>query len=92
MKSLSVNPSWHFRNWETIHVADKQINNKNNIVFVILTRMTTFMKTKFNKSDDQSNIDKYRAAANITIYHIISKLIFLRILILKFMEKINYFL
>ncbi len=28
--------------------------------------MKTFIKTKFNKSDDQMNIDKYRVAANIT--------------------------
>ena len=33
--------------------------------------MTTFIKTKFNISDDQTNIDKYRLAANITEYHII---------------------
>ena len=30
------------------------------------TRMTTFIKIKFNISDDQTNIDKYRLAANIT--------------------------
>ena len=30
--------------------------------------MTTFIKTKFNISDDQTNIDKYRVAANITEY------------------------
>ena len=27
--------------------------------------MTTFIKTKFKISDDQTNIDKYRLAANI---------------------------
>ena len=32
--------------------------------------MTTFIKTKFKISDDQTNIDKYRLAANITEYHI----------------------
>ena len=37
--------------------------------------MTTFIKTKCKKSDDQTNIDKYRLAANITEYYIISKLI-----------------
>ncbi len=37
--------------------------------------MTTFIKTKFKISDDQMNIDKYRLAANITEYHIISKII-----------------
>ncbi len=31
------------------------------------------------------NIDKYRVAANITGHHVISKLIFLRIIIPKFM-------
>ncbi len=35
--------------------------------------MTTFIKTKFQISDDQTNIDKYRFIANITEYHIISK-------------------
>ena len=38
--------------------------------------MTTFIKTKFKISDDQTNIDRYRLAANITEYHIISKLIY----------------
>ncbi len=37
--------------------------------------MTTYMKTKFKISDNQTNIDKYRFAANITEYYIISKLI-----------------
>ncbi len=46
--------------------------------------MTTFIKTKFQKSDDQMNIDKYAELANITEYHIISKLIFFRIIISKF--------
>ena len=30
------------------------------------TRMTTFIKTKFKISDDQTKIYKYRLAANIT--------------------------
>ncbi len=34
--------------------------------------MTTFIKAKLKKSDDQTNIDKYRVAANITEYHNIS--------------------
>ncbi len=54
--------------------------------------MTTFIKTKFKKSDDQTNIDKYRVvAANITEYDIMSKLIFLRIIIPKLMEKKQLF-
>ena len=47
----------------------------------IKTRMTTFIKTKFKILDDQTNNDKYRFAANITVYHIISKLILQRIII-----------
>ena len=31
--------------------------------------MTTFIKTKFKISDDQTNIDTYRLAVNITEYH-----------------------
>ena len=31
--------------------------------------MTTFIKTKLKKTDDQTYIDKCRAAANITEYH-----------------------
>ena len=48
--------------------------------------MATFIKTKFNKSDDQTNTGKFRVAGNITEYYIISKLIFLRIIIQKFMK------
>ena len=39
--------------------------------------MTTFKKVTLKKSDDKTNIDKYRVASNITEYHIISKLILL---------------
>ncbi len=45
--------------------------------------MTTFIKTKFKISEEKTNIDKYRLAANITVYHIISKLILQRIIITK---------
>ncbi len=31
-----------------------------------VTRMTTFVKTKFKISEHQTNIDKYRLAASIT--------------------------
>ncbi len=44
--------------------------------------MTSFIKAKLKKLDDHTNIDKYRVAANTAeYYHIISKLIFLRIII-----------
>ncbi len=46
--------------------------------------MTTFIKAKLKKSDDQMNIDKYRVAAIVIEYLIISKLIFLIITIPKF--------
>ena len=35
----------------------------------IETRMTTFIKAKLKKSDDQTNIDKYRITLKITEYH-----------------------
>ena len=54
--------------------------------------MTTFIKTKFKKSDDQTNIGNIcREAANFTENHIISKLIFLRIIIPKFMKIMQLF-
>ena len=34
----------------------------------IETRMTTFIKAKLKKSDDQTNIDKYRVDANNCTY------------------------
>ena len=46
--------------------------------------MTTFIKTKFKISDDQTGIEKYRLAANITEYHFILKSILQRIIIAKF--------
>ncbi len=46
--------------------------------------MSTFIKAKLKKSDDQTNIDKYRIAANIAISYYV-KIIFLKIIIiLKF--------
>ena len=38
--------------------------------------MTNLIKAKLKKSDDQTNIDKYRVAENIKEYHNISKLFF----------------
>ncbi len=46
---------------------------------------TIFIKAKLKKSDDQTNIDEYSVAPNITECNIISKLISLRIIISKFM-------
>ena len=46
--------------------------------------MTTFTFTKVKKSDDQGNIDKYSCKYYRIAYYI--KLIFLRIIIPKFME------
>ena len=49
--------------------------------------MITFIKTKFNEKDGQTNIDKHRVLANITEYHIISKLILQRIIIKNVCES-----
>ena len=48
--------------------------------------MKTNTKTKLIKSDDKTSIDKYRLAANITEYHIISKFWFLTYLIVFKLE------
>ena len=58
-----------------------------------LTRESTYINIKF-KSNEQTNIDKNRVAANIAEYHIKSKLIFRRIIIPKFMMSRagNYFM
>ncbi len=38
-------------------------------VLCVKIRMTTFIETKFKKSEDRTNIDKYRVTANIILYH-----------------------
>ena len=48
-----------------------------------LTRIRTLKKAKLKESDDQTNINKYKVAANIKKYNIISKLIFRRSIIPK---------
>ena len=40
--------------------------------------MTTFIKAKLKKSDDQTNIYNYRVTANIKEYHIISKFMMIK--------------
>ncbi len=47
--------------------------------------MISFTKEKLRKSDDQTNIEKYRVVGNITKHTTILKLIFQRIIIPKFM-------
>ena len=59
-------------------------------LFLKKTRRSTLIKTKFKISDDQTNIDKYRLAANITVYHILSKLILQRIIITLFGIPIEF--
>ena len=51
--------------------------------------MTTFIKTKLKISEDQTNIDKYLLAENITEYHI-SKLILQRIIITNFCGPVSH--
>ncbi len=36
---------------------------------ILKTRMTTFIKTKFKRSDNQTNIDNYRVAVYYRISH-----------------------
>ncbi len=55
------------------------------------TRMTIFIRTKFKISNVQTNIDKYRLAANITEYHIISKLILKLIIFTNFCVPVSHF-
>ena len=50
--------------------------------------MITFIKTKFNILDDQTN-NKYRLAANIIEYYMISKLILQRIIITNFCGPVS---
>ncbi len=52
---------------------------------VVQLRNNSWTKLRFRKTVDQTIIDNYRLAANIAEYHIISKLILQRIIILTFM-------
>ncbi len=49
--------------------------------------MLKIIKDKLKKSDNQTNIDKYKEATDITEYHIISNLIFLNIIIPNIEDK-----
>ena len=42
---------------------------KKTIMMILKTRMTTFIKTKFKRSDNQTNIDNYRVAVYYRISH-----------------------
>ncbi len=52
--------------------------------------MITFIKTKLEISDDQTNINKYRLAENIREHHIISKLILERIIYPNFCGPVSH--
>ena len=58
---------------------------------LIISKNDNTHKTKFKISDDQTNIAKYRLAANITEYHIISKLILQQIIIRNVCGSVSYF-
>ena len=60
------------------------------VLHIDKTRMTTFIKTKFMISGDQTNIDKYRISASITEYHIISELILQQITITNFCGPVSH--
>ena len=53
---------------------------KNSSSYNKMNTRQEFLKAKLKKSDDHTNIDKYRVAANITEYFFVSKLIFHRII------------
>ena len=57
----------------------------------ILNKNDNIHKSEAQEIEDKTNIDKYREAANIKEFHIISKLIFLRIIIPKFMFSCKNF-
>ena len=61
--------------WTMYHVFVYIWGKIEAIILIIImncqkTRMVTFMIAKLNKSSDQTNIDKYRVAANIIEYYI----------------------
>ena len=60
---------WQYFKIKAISKHEKKVHD-----FYNQTRITTFITTKFNISDEQMNINNYGLAANITEYHIISKL------------------
>ena len=68
----------HLNNFLELDILTKKMFNVI-IMKIIRQNYTNWIKIYHNK------IDKYKVAANITEYFIISKLIFLRIIISKFM-------
>ncbi len=60
-----------------VHWLDESLSNKNDRIH----------KNKVQEIKWSDEYWQYRVAANITEYHILSKLIFLRIINPKFMEK-----
>ena len=60
--------SIHFKDYKILSVAKPLYCFRQ--TSVLKTRMTTFIKTKFKKSDDQTNIDKYRVEYYRISYYI----------------------
>ena len=90
---LSVCMINEFRIFWVLPFLCKAVGNYSGKIYsqtLVITRMTTFIKTKFKISEDQTNIDKYRLAAMIKVYHIISKLILQRIIITNFCGPVNH--
>ena len=84
---LSVCMINEFRIFWVLPFLCKAVGNYSGKIYsqtLVITRMTTFIKTKFKISEDQTNTEKYKLAANITEYHIISKLFLQRIIIPKY--------
>ena len=72
---ITFNENRTVRAMQTFFLISINLSNCNQLI----NKNDNIHKKKFKKSDNQTNIDKYRVATNITEYHVISKLIFLRI-------------
>ncbi len=60
------------------------------LIYIYEFDKLTFIKAKLKKSDNQTNIEKYRVAGNITEHTTILKLIFQRLIIPKFTQTMMY--
>ncbi len=70
-------------------VFSKSVDKQGN--WFLMVQMSTFIKkTKFKITEDQTNIDKYKLAANITEYHIMSILIIQQIIITNFCDPVSH--
>ena len=77
---ITFNENRTVRAMQTFFLISINLSNCNQLI----NKNDNIHKKKFKKSDNQTNIDKYRVATNIAEYHLISTLIFRRIIFPKF--------